>query len=59
VIGDMARAVDCPVPLFSACLPIYNAAMAQGLAQHDTASVCEVLDRMAGGGRRGRARTKA
>lgn len=49
VIGDMARAVDCPVPLFSACLPIYNAAMAQGLAQHDTASVCEVLDRMAGG----------
>jgi 3-hydroxyisobutyrate dehydrogenase-like beta-hydroxyacid dehydrogenase len=54
----MARAVDCPVPLFSACLPIYNAAMAQGLAQHDTASVCEVLDRMAGGGRRGRARRK-
>jgi putative dehydrogenase len=49
VIGDMARAVDCPVPLFSACLPIYNAAMAQGLAEYDTASVCEVLDRMAGG----------
>ncbi len=58
VIGDMARAVDCPVPLFSACLPIYNAAMAQGLAQHDTASVCEVLDRMAGGGRPSR-RAKA
>src|SRR5262245_53924703 len=56
VIGDMARAVDCPVPLFSACLPIYNAAMAQGHSQHDTASVCEVLDRMAGGGRRGRAK---
>ena len=60
VIGDMARAVDCPVPLFSACLPIYNAAMAQGLAQHDTAAVCEVLDRMAGGGRGARRRkTKA
>jgi 3-hydroxyisobutyrate dehydrogenase-like beta-hydroxyacid dehydrogenase len=59
VIGDMARAVDCPVPLFSACQPIYNAAMAQGLAQHDTASVCEVLDRMAGGGRsRRRVRAK-
>ena len=58
VIGDMARAVDCPVPLFSACLPIYNAAMAQGLAQHDAASVCEVLDRMAGGGRGGRAKRK-
>ncbi|HEY2136322.1 MAG TPA: NAD(P)-dependent oxidoreductase [Xanthobacteraceae bacterium] len=49
VIGDMARAVDCPVPLFSACAPIYSAAMAQGLGQHDTASVCEVLDAMAGG----------
>jgi 3-hydroxyisobutyrate dehydrogenase-like beta-hydroxyacid dehydrogenase len=52
VIGDMARSVDCPVPLFAACLPIYNAAMAQGLGQSDTASVCEVLDRMAGGHRR-------
>ena len=49
VIGDMAKAVDCPTPLFSACAPIYNAAMAQGLSQHDTASVCEVLDAMAGG----------
>jgi len=54
VIGDMAKAVDCPTPLFSACGPIFNAAMAQGLSQHDTASVCEVLDRMAGGNRRGR-----
>ena len=51
VIGDMARSVDCPVPLFAACLPIYNAAMAQGLGQSDTASVCEVLDQMAGGQR--------
>jgi putative dehydrogenase len=49
VIGDAARAVGAPVPLFSACLPIYNAAMAQGLDQHDTASVCEVLETMAGG----------
>lgn len=54
VIGDMAKAVDCPTPLFSACAPIYNAAMAQGLSQHDTASVCEVLDGMAGGTRRPR-----
>jgi 3-hydroxyisobutyrate dehydrogenase-like beta-hydroxyacid dehydrogenase len=49
VIGDMAKAVDCPTPLFSACGPIFNAAMAQGLSQHDTASVCEVIDAMAGG----------
>ena len=49
VIGDMAKAVNCPTPLFSACGPIFNAAMAQGLSQHDTASVCEVIDAMAGG----------
>ncbi|RZL94268.1 MAG: NAD(P)-dependent oxidoreductase [Variovorax sp.] len=48
VIGDMAKAVDCPTPLFSACVPIYTAAMAQGLAQEDTASVNEVLGQMAG-----------
>ena len=51
VIGDMARSVDCPLPLFTACIPVYNAAMAQGLGQSDTASVCEVLDVMAGGHR--------
>lgn len=50
VIGDMAKAVACPTPLFAACAPIYSAAMAQGLSQHDTASVCEVLGRMAGVG---------
>jgi putative dehydrogenase len=48
VIGDMAKSVDCPVPLFTACAPLYTTAMAQGLSQHDTASVCEVLGRMAG-----------
>ena len=48
VIGDMAKAIDCPLPLFTACAPIYTTAMAQGLSQHDTASVCEVLGRMAG-----------
>jgi putative dehydrogenase len=48
VIGDMAKSVDCPTPLFTACVPIYTAAMAQGLAQEDTASVHEVLGQMAG-----------
>ena len=48
VIGDMAKSVDCPLPLFTACAPLYTTAMAQGLSQHDTASVCEVLGRMAG-----------
>jgi putative dehydrogenase len=48
VIGDMARAVDCPTPLFDACRSIYSAAMAMGHAQDDTASVAEVLGAMAG-----------
>lgn len=48
VIGDMAKSVDCPLPLFGACAPIYSAAMAQGLAQQDTASVSEVLAGLAG-----------
>ena len=48
VIGDMAKSVDCPVPLFTACAPLYTTAMAQGLSQSDTAAVCEVLGRMAG-----------
>lgn len=51
VIGDTAKSVDCPTPLFTACVPIYSAAMAQGFAQADTASVCEVLGMMAGIGR--------
>ncbi len=29
VIGEMARVVGCPTPLFSACEPVYNATMAQ------------------------------
>jgi 3-hydroxyisobutyrate dehydrogenase-like beta-hydroxyacid dehydrogenase len=48
VIGDMAKSLDCPLPLFNTCAPLYTTAMAQGLSQHDTASVCEVLGRMAG-----------
>ena len=48
VIGDMAKSVNCPTPLFSACVPVYNAAMAQGLALADTASTAEVLGAMAG-----------
>jgi len=48
VIGDMAKSLDCPTPLFTACASIYTTAMAQGLALEDTASVAEVLGAMAG-----------
>jgi L-threonate 2-dehydrogenase len=46
IIGDMARSVGAATPLFDACGPIYAAAMAQGFASADTASVCEVLARL-------------
>ena len=48
VIGDMAKSLDCPLPLFNACAPLYTTAMAQGLALQDTAAVAEVLGQMAG-----------
>lgn len=48
VIGDFARKAGCPTPLFSATEPIYAAAMASGHAGEDTASVCAVLEAMAG-----------
>ncbi|MGE0314777.1 MAG: NAD(P)-dependent oxidoreductase [Lautropia sp.] len=35
-----------PAPLFSATVPIYNAALGLGHAEHDTASVFDVLRRM-------------
>jgi len=48
VIGDMAKSVDCPVPVFNATAPIYTMAMAMGLGKSDTASACEVIETMAG-----------
>ncbi|GAC1480372.1 MAG: 2-hydroxy-3-oxopropionate reductase [Acetobacteraceae bacterium] len=48
VIGAYAAALGVPTPLLSATVPIYNAAMGAGHAEHDTASVCAVLERMAG-----------
>jgi putative dehydrogenase len=48
VIGDFARKAGCPTPLFSATEPIYAAAMSSGHAGDDTASVCAVLEAMAG-----------
>jgi 3-hydroxyisobutyrate dehydrogenase-like beta-hydroxyacid dehydrogenase len=55
LIGDFARALECPTPLFAASGSIYAQAMAMGLGSEDTASVCAVLDDMANN-RRGRRR---
>jgi len=47
IIGEFARELDCPTPLFAATTPIYNAAMALGFAEADTACVCAVLEKWA------------
>ncbi len=52
IIGDFARELDCPTPLFAASAPIYNAAMAMGLGKQDTGAVCAVLEKLAGNPRK-------
>ena len=48
VIGDFIAESGCAAPLFAASGQIYNAALAQGRVQEDTASVCAVLEGLAG-----------
>ncbi|HJO75088.1 MAG TPA: NAD(P)-dependent oxidoreductase [Rhodospirillales bacterium] len=48
IIADFARSMDCPTPLFSTTEPIYQAAMEQGFDAKDTASICAVMEAMAG-----------
>jgi len=48
VIAEFAQALGCPTTLFAATRPLYDAAMAAGHADRDTASVCAVLEKMAG-----------
>jgi 3-hydroxyisobutyrate dehydrogenase-like beta-hydroxyacid dehydrogenase len=48
VIGEFARELDCPTPMFDATIPVYAAAMKSGLAEQDTAAVCAVLEAKAG-----------
>jgi L-threonate 2-dehydrogenase len=48
VIDAFARSLGCPTPLFAATRPVYDAATATGHGADDTASVCAVLEAMAG-----------
>ena len=48
VIGDFAKSLHCPTPLFGTTEPIYAAALKGGHAADDTASVCAVLEAKAG-----------
>jgi 3-hydroxyisobutyrate dehydrogenase-like beta-hydroxyacid dehydrogenase len=58
VIGEFARALGCPTPMFDATIPVYAKAMRGGHAEHDTAAVCAVLEKMAGV-KRGKARRRS
>jgi 3-hydroxyisobutyrate dehydrogenase-like beta-hydroxyacid dehydrogenase len=48
VIGEFAKTLGVPTPMFDASVPIYRQAMKSGHAEHDTAAVCAVLETMAG-----------
>jgi putative dehydrogenase len=54
VIGDYARKIKVPTPMFNASKPIYVKAQKSGLGAQDTAAVCAVLEKMATVTRRGR-----
>ena len=58
VIGEFARSLRCPTPMFDATVPIYDKAMRSGHAEQDTAAVCAVLEMMAGV-KRGNAKPRA
>ncbi len=47
IIGDFARKLECPTPLFLTSASIYTSAMAMGRGKEDTAAVCAVLEKMA------------
>ncbi len=48
IIGEFAKSVACPTPIFDATAPIYAAALEQGFGEMDAAVVCKVLEAMAG-----------
>jgi len=48
IIAEFARGLSCPTPLFAAAAQVHLAALAQGHADDDTASVSAVLRLLAG-----------
>ena len=48
IIDSYIDSLDCPAPLFKSTIDLYKAALEQGLKNSDTASVCKVLEKMAG-----------
>ena len=47
-IGNFAREIGCAVPLFSASVPYFTSAMAQGMGGYDIGAVVVILREMAG-----------
>ena len=47
VIGDYARKIKVPTPMFNASKPVYIKAMKGGMGAKDTAAVCAVLEKQA------------
>jgi 3-hydroxyisobutyrate dehydrogenase-like beta-hydroxyacid dehydrogenase len=47
VIGDYARKIKVPTPMFDASKPLYIKAQRSGFGAQDTAVVCAVLEKMA------------
>ena len=48
IIANFAKQSKCPVPLFSASVPLFTAVAAQGMGLQDTAAVVSVLRFLAG-----------
>ena len=48
IIQEFAQSHQCPTPLLTASSDVYAKAMELGFAKQDTASVCAVLEKMAG-----------
>jgi 3-hydroxyisobutyrate dehydrogenase-like beta-hydroxyacid dehydrogenase len=48
VIGDHARKIKVPTPMFNASKPVYLKAQKSGFGLQDTAVVCAVLEKQAG-----------
>ena len=48
IINAFATGLQCPTPLFAAAAQLYYARAAQGFEAQDTASVCAVMEAMAG-----------
>ena len=48
IIGRFAADLNCPLPLFAASVQLYLAAMGEGRGGEDTASVCAIMEAMAG-----------